>query len=149
MAAAMAQARLDQLTPAGSAVAGSAGVRATAGTVTEQTTLDVLAAHGVRATPRPARRLTEGMPDGSGLVLTADRGQRASMLRLRPSVLRRTFTLLEFARVAQASDADADRAELGRAQAVVRRAPQCRALNRPPSPDGDDVADPATRQRRS
>jgi protein-tyrosine phosphatase len=140
MAAAMAQARLDQLTAAGSAVAG---------TVTKQTTLDVLAAHGVRAIPHPARPLTEGMPDGSDLVLTADRGQRASVLRLRPSLLRRAFTLLEFARIAQASDADADRAELGRAQAVVRRAAQCRALNRPPSPEGDDIADPATRQRRS
>jgi protein-tyrosine phosphatase len=118
------------------------GVRATADTVTEQMALDVLAARGVRAAPHPALQLTTGMLDGSDLVLTADRSHRASVLLLRPSVLRRTFTLLEFARLVETPDTKAERPECGRAQAIVRTAAERRALKPPLSPDHDNIADP-------
>lgn len=47
-----------------------------------------------------SRPITEDMVKVSGLILTATREHRSSVLALSPMALRRTFTLLEFAQLA-------------------------------------------------
>jgi protein-tyrosine phosphatase len=142
MAEAMAQALVERLGAAGPVVVSSAGVRVSARALTERATLDVLAVRGLNAAARPARLLTAEAISSSDLVLTADRTHRASVLRLRPAALRRTFTLLEFARIASTSCAKVCLSEPSRAHAVVRTAATQRALVPPTTPDSDDIADP-------
>jgi protein-tyrosine phosphatase len=148
MAAAIAQVLLDRLAPGGLAVTGSAGVRAPEGTMTDQAALDVLASRGVQAPPRLARQLTAPMLGASDLVLTADRNHRASVLRLRPGVLRRTFTLLEFTRIARATGEDLECSEPGRARGAVEAAAHHRAMVPPSAPGDDDIVDPHGRSVR-
>jgi protein-tyrosine phosphatase len=148
MAAAIAQDLLNGLAPAGIAIAGSAGVRAAEGAVTERLALDVLASRGVTAAPRPARQLTPPMLDASDLVLTADRSHRASVLGLRPGALRRTFTLLEFARIARATSDGLEPAAPERARTMVDATAGHRPLVPPTAPGDDDIADPYGRSPR-
>jgi protein-tyrosine phosphatase len=56
----------------------------------------------VEFTPFAARTLTPGMLASADLVLTATTGQRAAVVRLLPSAVRRTLTLKQLARYAPA-----------------------------------------------
>lgn len=81
---------------------GSAGIRGF-----RNTPMDPEAAEQARrfgANPRSfrSRPISEGMINVSGLILTATREHRSSVLSLSPMALRRTFTLLEFAQLATA-----------------------------------------------
>lgn len=53
-----------------------------------------------------SRPITEDMIKVSGLILTATREHRTSVLSLEPTALRRTFTLLEFAQLSDDSTSD-------------------------------------------
>lgn len=80
----------------------SAGLQARAGMPIEPR---MLAALGDRlpasvATAFRSRPLSLEMLEGADLVLTATRSQRSDVVRLAPAVIRRTFTLLEFAELA-------------------------------------------------
>lgn len=98
---------------------------------------------GVDAGSFAARRLQTSLVTGADLVLTATREHRSAVVQLVPAAVRRTFTLLELARIVDqlppppgAGDAD----PLMRMREAVGWAAQ----NRVPATheSGDDLADP-------
>lgn len=56
--------------------------------------------YGVSDVSHAARRLTPSLAESADLILTLDRAQRRRVAGLAPRVIRRTFTLREFARLA-------------------------------------------------
>jgi len=99
-----------------------------------------------------ARELTEDLLARADLVLTATTEHRAHAVGLVPAVVRRTFTLKEFARIAQAMMSTEGAAGVlpetrpqnlrERALANVRSASQFRGMAPRPGPGEDDVEDP-------
>ena len=99
-----------------------------------------------------ARELTEDLLARADLVLTATTEHRAHAVGLVPAVVRRTFTLKEFARIAEALMSATDSAALvpaigtedlrTQAFACVRAASQFRGIAPRPGPGEDDVEDP-------
>jgi protein-tyrosine phosphatase len=77
----------------------SAGVRAIAGQHAHPYAVASLAALGVRTDGFAARPLTSTLVSGSDLVLTATGRHRDAAVELVPGASRRTFTILEFARI--------------------------------------------------
>jgi protein-tyrosine phosphatase len=105
-----------------------------------------------RLTDFRARELTEELLSSADLVLTATTEHRAQVVGLVPAVVRHTFTLKEFARIADAMKAAnstdilvpvneaADLRE--QALARVRSASQFRGMAPRPGLGDDDVEDP-------
>lgn len=134
----LATAGLDQLV----GVSG-AGTWARDGEPMEPYAEQTLRERGIDADAFAARRLQSSLVTGAGLVLTATREHRSAVVQLVPAAVRRTFTLLELARVVDqlppplgAGDAD----PLTRMRDAVGWAAQ----NRVPSTHefGDDLTDP-------
>ncbi|HWD63387.1 MAG TPA: low molecular weight phosphatase family protein, partial [Humibacter sp.] len=113
----------------------SAGILAEVGSpMTADARAAVIARVG-SASPHRARQLTEQMVLSADLVLTATRAIRADTVRSVPGAVRRTFTMREFARLAERVPRDATPALEGLAASV--------AAERAGEPDAaDDVADP-------
>jgi len=63
----------------------------------------VLQERGVRVADWSTTQLTPDLIDAADLVLTAESEHRAAVVSLRPAAATRTFTLLQFARLAEAS----------------------------------------------
>jgi protein-tyrosine phosphatase len=78
----------------------SAGVRGLAGHSIDQPVADLLVADGIDPESFHARRLTATDAEGADLVLTATTQHRSEVVQLAPAALTRTFTLLEFSRLA-------------------------------------------------
>lgn len=103
----------------------SAGVQALVGQPMNPDAAVHLEPHGLSAEGFRARRLTAPMMSGSDLVLTATRNIRSRVLEEAPAAMRRTFTVLEFAALADAvgaGDGPADlvaRAAADRSSAVL------------------------------
>lgn len=99
-----------------------------------------------------AREITQDLLASADLVLTATTEHRAHVVGLVPAVVRRTFTLKEFARIAEAlisTERSAGLAPLNapanlreQALASVRSASQFRGMAPRPGPGDDDVEDP-------
>lgn len=83
----------------------SAGTRAVVGHPIEATMLELLVADAVPDEPFAARQLTPAMVAEADLILGLTRDHRADAVRLVPSAVRRTFTLLEFARIVATPEA--------------------------------------------
>jgi protein-tyrosine phosphatase len=81
----------------------SAGMRAFDGEPMHPKTAEVLAECGVDAGDFASRTVDPGILRESDLVLTATVEQRTSCLALEPTAARRTFTLRQFARFAEAA----------------------------------------------
>lgn len=79
-----------------------------------------------------SRPITKDLVEGADLILTATRDHRAIVLDQNPSALRRTFTLLEFAHLAEKLD------EATSIQQLIEVA----AKNRGLAPDDSDILDP-------
>ncbi|BCB83829.1 arsenate reductase/protein-tyrosine-phosphatase family protein [Phytohabitans suffuscus] len=96
-------------------------------------------AGGFRSTPATTPLLMR-----SQLVLTATRRQRAYCVGLAPATVRRTFTLLQFARLAAMVDRDglAGLPAADRARALVDEVAAVRGAAQPVPADDDDLADP-------
>lgn len=77
----------------------SAGTSALVGQPIAEPMSNLLRSHGVSPGGFAARRLTEPLVTGAALVLGMTREHRASVVQLAPQVVRRSFTLLEFARL--------------------------------------------------
>jgi protein-tyrosine phosphatase len=98
--------------------------------------------YGIDTSHHVARRVTPAMVNDADLILTADSGQRSTILQVQPLVFRRTFTMREFGRLG---------AELGSltgeitVQALHKRVAEVadqRGVVEPGPPGSDDIADP-------
>ena len=88
-----------------------------------------------------ARRVTPALVERASLVLTADTGHRAALLKDSPLAFRQTFTLREFARLGAGRSLLAGPS----AEALVERVREVAARAghaRTPQPGADDIGDP-------
>lgn len=98
MAERLLQAGLDQAVPGGFHVS-SAGTRALAGEPMQPISADIVRTFGGDPEGFAARQLTPRILRGVDLVLTMTSGHRGEVLQLDASLLKRTFTIREFARM--------------------------------------------------
>lgn len=75
---------------------GSAGTHALEGAPMDDGSARLLGDVGVRSDGFVARQLTSRMAQGAGLILTATRAHRSSVVRMTPKVLRHTYALADF-----------------------------------------------------
>ncbi|WP_199424931.1 arsenate reductase/protein-tyrosine-phosphatase family protein [Actinotalea solisilvae] len=119
----------------------SAGTRAMVGHPVSPPMVPLLTAAGVSSEGFVARQLTEQLVREADLVLPLTRAHRAAVVDLAPAAVRRTFTLLELARLAAAVD-PAD-LPAGPPAARLRALLPLAAARRGHVPPGDDdVVDP-------
>jgi low molecular weight protein-tyrosine phosphatase len=123
----------------------SAGVAARVGEPVAEPTARLLRARGVDPEGFAARQLTPVLLREADLVLTMTAEQRTGVVRRVPAVLRRTFTLREFADLATLAGPGAGPGRAAERLAdLVRAAPRGRSA-RAAGPEHDDVADPYRR----
>lgn len=95
-----------------------------------------------------ARQVTERLLTEADLILTLTRDQRSRVVELAPATVRRSYTLLEFARLVRAVDPVAVPARLvpgERLRALVPLAASLRPAVRKAAHETDDVPDPYRR----
>jgi protein-tyrosine phosphatase len=97
------QAGLDQAVPGGFLVT-SAGTRALVGEPIQPPSADIVRTFGGNPDGFAARQLTSRILRGVDLVLTMTSGHRGEVLQLDASLLKRTFTIREFARMLDVLD---------------------------------------------
>jgi protein-tyrosine phosphatase len=97
---------------------------------------------GIRTDRFVARQLTSGDIRAADLVLGLTRKHRAGVVQVAPAALRRSFTLLEFARLLTSPDLPSVPA--GAVDVSLRALVAWAARHRVPAspPDTDDVPDP-------
>jgi protein-tyrosine phosphatase len=115
-----------------------------AGEPMQPAAVEALAEIGVDGGGHRATWLREPHVDWADLVLTSSAEHRTAVLSLQPRALRRTFGLLELARLADQLGADdlPPGSPAERLRALVTRAPDLRGLHPAGSRTADDVADP-------
>lgn len=120
----------------------SAGTHALVGQPISAPMAALVSASGARADEFGARWLTEGMIRRADLVLGLDRAHRGAIVELWPGAVRRTFTLLELARLLTERDPSSlpDGGVADRLRAAVELASAAR--HRIASAGADDVIDP-------
>ncbi len=91
-----------------------------------------------------ARQLEERILDGKDLVLTLTRAHRGLVIEMAPSLLRKTFTLREFARLLEDLDGDPSLTGPHRWRAILPKVVRARTVH-PSDPADDDVVDPYRR----
>lgn len=129
-----------RLASSSNVVARSAGIHALAGQPIDGPSADALRELGVDPDGHVARHLSDEILVDADLVLVAEVRHRGDVLTRAPHLLRRTFTILEFARLAtEADEASPDADVQHRLDAVAAR----RGRAGPSS--GDDIADPYQR----
>lgn len=120
----------------------SAGVRAVVGAPIHPGMVALLEESGIRADGFAARQVTPREIRSADLVLALTRDHRARLVQEAPGALRRSFTLLELARLVTSPDlppVPSGPVDI-RLRALVLWAARHRAA--PPVGDGDDVPDP-------
>jgi protein-tyrosine phosphatase len=122
----------------------SAGTHALVGHPISEPMARLLRSSGVEEQAFAARRLTEKLVKGADLVLALTRAQRSLVVDLRPSAVRHTFTLREFARLLERVDLSAlpDGNPGERLRIAMPHIVATRGLGRAPGKDDDDVSDP-------
>ena len=108
MAERLLQAGLDQAVPGGFQVS-SAGTRALVGEPMQPLSAEIVRTFGGEPEGFAARQLTPKILRGVDLVLTMTSGHRGEVLQLDASLLKRTFTIREFARMLDVLDQREDR----------------------------------------
>ncbi|SEP88845.1 protein-tyrosine phosphatase [Arthrobacter sp. OV608] len=109
MAERLLQAGLNQVLPGGFEVR-SAGTRAMVGDPIQPISADIIRTFGGDPEQFAARQLTPKILRGVDLVLTMTSGHRGEVLQLDASLLKRTFTIREFARMLDVLDQRAEAA---------------------------------------
>jgi protein-tyrosine phosphatase len=124
-------------------IVSSAGTHALVGHPISSPMAALLTNGGFEPHPFEARRLSEHMLKEADLVLTMTRAQRGLVVELCPAVVRRAFTLREFARLMNRVDPTAlpPGSPAERLRAAVPLAAAERGRERV-SPNEDDVVDP-------
>ena len=125
MAERLLQAGLDQVVPGGFQVA-SAGTRALVGEPMQPISADIVRTFGGDPEGFAARQLTPKILRGVDLVLTMTSGHRGEVLQLDASLLKRTFTIREFARMLDVLDQRAAAGDSRPAAVVSSRDPSSR-----------------------
>lgn len=136
----------------------SAGTRAMVGHPMFDISQEIARSYGAENTAtHRARQLTETMLEASDLVLTMTREHRREVVELSPRVVRRTFTVREFARLAEATTEEALVSQIGpggelsaeKLRATVEAATFSRSIL-PPVVDrtSEDVLDPYERDEK-
>lgn len=143
MAERLLQANLDRLTP-GQFEVSSAGTGALAGSPMETQVADVVGRLGGTAAGFLARQLSPAILAQPDLVLTMTREQRSAVVQIAPTLLKRTFTIREFARLLEMAEMEPATAE-ERWRLLLLRAPRLRSLV-PAEGEDDDVVDPYRRE---
>ena len=124
-------------------VVSSAGVQAVDGAEMSAPMAALVAAAGVRTDDFRSRQLSVDMVRDAALILTATRRHRSAVVTLDPAAVRRTFTILEFARLAQIVDQSTDADSLDRGRRLTGQIQNLAKWRRAPSdPAVDDLADP-------
>lgn len=126
-------------------VIGSAGTGAVVGHPIDPPMARMLAEAGVPTDRFRARQLTAALLREADLVLALTTEHRSRIVEMAPAVVRRTHTLLEFARLVDNVDSAAVPAGLtpaGRLRAMVPLAAGLRPLVRKAPGEPDDVPDP-------
>ncbi len=123
-------------------VVGSAGTDAVVGHPVSAPMVPLLADAGGSASGFVARQLTADLVASASLVLALTLRHRSQIVALHPAAVRRTFTLLELARLAPTIDASALPAgpASARLRALVPLAASARRA--PQRPSDDEVPDP-------
>jgi protein-tyrosine phosphatase len=119
----------------------SAGTYAVVGQPMSVPMAHLVEAAGASARGFTARQLTPALLDGVDLVVTAAREHRAAVVEIAPALVRRTFTLLELARLLTAVPPEGT-TTAERLLAVPAAAARARTLVQP---GDDDVVDPIGR----
>jgi protein-tyrosine phosphatase len=122
----------------------SAGIRAMAGASIAPQMAGRLRDRGIDPTGWTARQLDPVEVRSADVVLTMTADQRAAVVSRTPSAVRRTFTLREFADLAQLSDLDPGGGPADRLIALVAAAPLARS-RRGAQMAQDDIDDPYER----
>jgi protein-tyrosine phosphatase len=156
------QAGLNQVLPGGFVVA-SAGTRAMVGDPMQPISADIVRTFGGDSENFVARQLTPKILRGVDLVLTMTSGHRGEVLQLDASLLKRTFTIREFARMLDVLDERAAATEgkepgagtpdgddplaanLTFWRGLPARAAAVRHLSLPADPSENDIIDPYRR----
>lgn len=128
----------------------SAGTVANTGLPMHPRAVRALAKRGIRVTDDwTSRQLTGVMIDSADLVLTAAAEHRATVVASRPSALPNTFTLLQFARLAERIEplGEPDQEKLG--FLYLEAAQSSRHLVRFTPQGRDDIPDPLRRRPRA
>lgn len=123
----------------------SAGTRAVVGYPMDPPMARLLAEFGGVADGFSARQVTPALLREADLVLTLTTEHRARVVELAPAIVRRTHTLLEFARLAGVVDLSgvpAGSTPGERLRAIVPLAAAARPMVRRPAGASDDVPDP-------
>lgn len=140
------QAGLDQVHPGGFEVR-SAGTRAMVGSSIQPLSADIIRTYGGTPDNFAARQLTSKILRESDLVLTMASHHRGEVLQLDASLLKRTFTIREFARMVTALEERGDASPSGsdytqQWRELPARASSVRHLVLAPDASDNDVADP-------
>jgi protein-tyrosine phosphatase len=151
------QAGLNQVVPGGFEVA-SAGTRAMVDDPMQPISADIVRTFGGTPDGFAARQLTPRILRGVDLVLTMTSGHRGEVLQQDAAMLKRTFTIREFARMLDVLDAratehpdsgpeDADPLAANTAywRSLPARAAGVRHLALPADPSENDIIDPYRR----
>jgi protein-tyrosine phosphatase len=117
-------------------VVSSAGVHALVGQPMDAGAATVMRELGLNPAGHRARQFEPAMAASADLILTAERYHLETVLKQAPTALRRTFTIREFARIAEHLRPATRRQVVAQASVVRGLAP------RPKDPLADDIADP-------
>jgi protein-tyrosine phosphatase len=148
------QAGLDQVQP-GAFEVRSAGTRAMVGNPIQPPSADIIRSYGGTPEGFSARQLTSKILRDSDLVLTMASTHRGEVLQLDASLLKRTFTIREFARMLSRLELREGLPERGAAdtggaagwRSLPARASSVRHLALAAEPADNDVVDPYRRSQ--
>jgi protein-tyrosine phosphatase len=108
---------------------------------------EVLQRRGFHPHPHRTHQVDSADLASADLILTASRAQRSAVVTLLPAAVGRTFTLLQFARLADLVGPIVAAGPREAGLALVREAKHARADLQPASPELDDLVDPIGRPR--
>jgi protein-tyrosine phosphatase len=128
----------------------SAGVRAIDGQPLDPLVAGFLHDHAIATDGWTSRRLTPEIVRRADLILTAEESHRRAVVTLEPAALRRTFLLLQFARLAQALNLERAAGNTARPGDVdlIDQILRVRAHLQPVIGDADALKDPAGKPSR-
>ncbi|WP_269938274.1 arsenate reductase/protein-tyrosine-phosphatase family protein [Arthrobacter sp. HY1533] len=137
------QAELDEVSPGGFRVT-SAGTGALIGHGIEPHVEGFIRVMGASAADFQSRQLTPDVLKEQDLVIALTRAHRSSIVELQPALLKKTFTLLELARILPNIEIHHVTDPRARWESMVPLALRARSLHRS-TPQEDDVVDPYRR----